>query len=350
MNHRRIISVLMFIVCLGLAPAALSANEFDYQILNAGINFGWAEATIDLLGINTGTTPYLSDVLANIIGHLTEAQFQVTGTEWESLQLTSVNPELERFFTYTARWTSDQQAAQIRTLQSRIRSKLSKYHAGGGPASGPTCASHLLLVGYHFGRAHIGALTGNKNYHSSAKGSLINTVSEGLKIAPIISCDFATSAEWSAVPYMEPFSMEVYEDTLYALQVLAWKLNDFTPAPPPPAPPSLPPLPSAPAADLSGRWVRLSNNAILEFRKTASGYTGRILQITNDLKNVGYSNGEVILEINQVSGNMFYGRSKWRYTDGRVTWKDITINMNVNNGMAICREKGELSWLIRKIR
>lgn len=300
MNHKRIIATLMLFGCLSVAPATLSANEFDYHILNAGINLGWAEATVQLLGVNAGTTPYLTGVLSNATAHLSAAQSLIDGTMWEFIQLPSVNPEIARFLTFTSGWTQGQQVNYIKSVISKLNAKLAQYNSEGSFQSGPTCQSNLLHVGYHFGRAHIGAYVGNQGYQNSAHGSYTNSINNGLRTAPSRKCDFATLAEWKALPFTPPITVEDYGVVLYPMQVLVWKLGDFLDPPPPPAPPSLPPLPSDfSVTSFAGRWNTTWRT--MEISISGTRVTGRY----------DYQNGRIE---GVVRGNVIEGR--W-YQDNR---------------------------------
>ncbi len=309
MLRRKLKTYLMLTLCLWLTPTVLLANNFDYHVLNAGINLGWAEAAVELVGVSPATTPYLTAALANTSAHLTEAQTIVTGGYWEKIMLPSVIPEIAGFIPTTAEYTQDQQVAYIRTIKGRINAKLAQYLEAGRLVSGPACASQLLQVGYFFGRAHIGAFMDEDAYSGAAFGSLNTAIRGGLDVSSRIDCDFSTAGVWAALPFIQPITLIDYTASLYPMQVLVWELGDFIPPPPPPSPPSMPPLPTEPAdiddvvdtgetnrsgPDITGSWE--DGNIIVS--REGSKFVARGYNYSRWQMNQGARNGQVVLEIN----------------------------------------------------
>ena len=123
MGNKRITQILVIMALLIIAPAQLSANEFDYHILNAGINLGWAKGTVDLFGNDNRIQPYLSAVVNDAAEHLSFAQGLVNGTIWEFLQLTDVNNLIQRFLSSAGR-NAGQDASGINNIRSFVTQRL----------------------------------------------------------------------------------------------------------------------------------------------------------------------------------------------------------------------------------
>jgi hypothetical protein len=230
--------------CLLLLLASPArANAIQEQILNAGINLGWAEATLELRGDeDPADAQFIAEALTRAAQHVEAAAnsflepYQTErsrrGTDQRVLDL------IDSYFEQAPRLSIRQKAARVQQIWSTYRQSFQTiWDSEQGYQYYPNCDLFMLDVGYHFGRAHIAAGVGGnlaRTYQQGANGGMRQAMEGGLEVAvdgydygprtntPKACCCFGVEASWRELPVFQwnsPF--ELYSANLPVLQRIA---------------------------------------------------------------------------------------------------------------------------------
>ena len=234
-----VFSLILFFLILSSNRAR--ANPIQEQILNAGINLGWAKATLDFYGDqNPADARGITAALNRAAQHIQAAARQFEEpyqTERRNKGIDQrVIDKINRYFQQAPQLSISRKASYVQQIWSMYRQSFqTTWDSRQGYHYYPNCDFFMLDVGYHFGRAHIAAGVANNNrartYQTGANGSMRNAIQNGLKVAvdgyeygPQTNvrkacCCFGKEAFWRRLPTFQwnsPFAL--YANNLPVLQ------------------------------------------------------------------------------------------------------------------------------------
>lgn len=227
------------LLCVSLIPASASANQCQLHILNAGINLGWAQATLELRGDqNPQDARRIAEYLNNASAHILAAAALFQEPYRAERNLNNVDQEvvnrIEVYFQRANRMSLRHRANYVSGVWSMYRQGFQSTFTA--PTSGfhynPNCDFFILDTGYHFGRAHIASgIEGANSVQSGANRSMRSAIRNGLSIAVDgyeygtqnnarkACCCFGKETFWRQLPKFHSNSpFRLYSDNLGVLQ------------------------------------------------------------------------------------------------------------------------------------
>ncbi len=244
-----VVLVLFCTICLAL-PA--HANLTQWHILNAGINLGWAEASLDL-NVD-GNAETVAEALAATALHVEAAaegfgEPYLTDRQAEGVDQRIINM-INNYAQQAPRLSLDHRASYINRIWGTYRQSfqttfMDRPRSSTDRTTGyffySNCDFFILDVGYHYGRAQFTApVEGHQSrtYQTGANGSMRNSIESGLSVGldgyqygtetNVLKacCAFGPKAEWLTLPTFQFNSPAIlYADNLGRLQNIVFNAN-----------------------------------------------------------------------------------------------------------------------------
>jgi hypothetical protein len=314
--------LLITVIFLSLFITPAESNEMQFHIVGAGINLGWAATWVELQGITSGNQSWIEKYLNDAASHM-ETINSLLRAPFTNLDIPAVIREINRFWSYTASWSTSHRANYIKNIYSKLRQKLSNiYDSRTGMRYSPNCDSSFLDVGYHFGRAHMAAYRGNQTIRNGAHSSMTQAINEGLRLSGLLACGFGGSREWEALPLSTADTAQEYEPIYPRIQEIARNARGLSGSGGTSTPSGQ--TSGGSTGDIEGVW-RLPDGEVIRISGSGNSFTGVIVTLTQSMREAGYYEGEVIFRFTGAGDNRFA-------TEIKLTWVDNTGRRNVQWG------------------
>jgi len=90
------------------------------------------------------------------------------------------------------------------------------------------------------------------------------------------------------------------------------------------------PTPESRLGELAGQWERQDGH-IVRFSGSGNSYKGYIVKLTPFLEACGFKKGEQTFDLTRIDLNTYKGKIKWRSTDGKEWWEEVTVTVTGNS-------------------
>ncbi|MBN2432923.1 MAG: hypothetical protein JXQ27_15720 [Acidobacteria bacterium] len=317
----------LLILLAGMLAAPVAANDMQRDIANAGINLGCLASYVERFGITPENSAMITFWMATVNDELNEiiARYQAP---FDPSGVRAVAESLQRFNATTAGWNNSQRGAFFHGLYSRLKQQFSiAYHSQRGLYYCATCDTFVLDFGYHYGRAWIGAWVGDGYLHSSGHSGMNLAISEGLKCANTLGCNFPFNEMWAGLNLQnvdtEPEFRAAVGPTLDVITSLG-AVSMSAPLIPSTPRTAAPPPPSGPA--LEGLWRSGATNDVIRFERQGDVIRGYVAEIGRSMLS---QVGDLMGEFTQTGPNIYSGKLTMKTADGNVSWLDgvrITVS------------------------
>lgn len=343
MKNQIVRVLLISVIFLTLFTTPARPNEMQFHIFSAGLNLGWAATWVELEGINSGNQSWIEKYLNDAASHMETINSSLR-TPFTNLDIPAVISEVNRFWSYTASWSTSHRANYIKDIYNKLRQKLSNvYDSRYGMQSTPNCDSSFLDVGYFFGRAHMATHRGNQTIKKASHFSMTQAIEGGLSSSGRLGCGFGGSSQWEALSLSALGSAQEYEPVYPMIQEIARNAFGLSSGG------TVTPSGSASGGTgaLTGLW-QSPDGSTIRISGSGNSFTAVNVTLTQRARDNGYKEGEVIARFTSAGNNRFTAQVKMIYTDntGRRNedWIDSAV---ILQGNSINFEGTPGTWLTR---
>lgn len=219
----------------------VQANRAQEQVLNVGINLGWAKARLDFNGdADPSEAALIREALQRAAAHV-QAAATLFGEPYQTKRQREgidqrIIQKINGYFALSANYSVSHKSAYVNNIWNMYSQSFQTtfMEPVGGEHYYPACDFSILDVGFHFGRAQIAAsVTGNRarSYQDGANGMMRNAIQNGLRVAVDgyeygpqsnvrkACCCFGIQDAWASLPTFQwnsPFAL--YSNNLAVLQ------------------------------------------------------------------------------------------------------------------------------------
>lgn len=328
-------SVAVAVVAAAVLSGRVYANDTQRLIFDAGNNLGLWAAQVELFD-TPAADPAMIAYATNAFNAVARVR-ELIRPPFTNLDLQSVLDKISRYPNDTAGWNAGHRAGYVRQIFDLFLSRLSVlYLSTRGIYSSPNCDAAFLRVGYHLGRAQMGAFARNSHVVSEARAGLLQAVQVGLQLSRDIGCGFNVEAAWGALRIDRAMSLADFQALVNPVRQISFDAAQMfseaypispswpeqeTPPPPPPA-----------GQSLEGLWRSGATQDIIRFERQGNVVRGTFAAIG---RSTTFRVGDVMGEFTQTGADTYSGKVAFRQPDGSTSWLEgVVIRVQGNTATA----------------